>query len=82
MKDSSKKNNDMSNEDDLLPHYDFDYSKAKPNIYASYLTEQEGYVKLQPDVRKYFKSSDDVNNILRAIINVIPEPRKKSVKVS
>ncbi|OGU13355.1 MAG: hypothetical protein A2X61_14740 [Ignavibacteria bacterium GWB2_35_12] len=80
MKNSSKKEFMNNNDDDLLPHYDFDYSKAQPNIYATYLTEQAGYVKLLPDVRKVFKSSEDVNNVLRAIIKVLPRHRKKSTK--
>ncbi len=67
--------------DDLLPHYEFDYSKAQPNIFASYLTEQAGYIKLQPDVRKFFKTSEDVNKVLRAIINAIPKVRKKTEKM-
>ena len=70
----------LPDEDDMLEHYDFDYSKAKPNRFAPILAEQEGYIKLQPDIQKVFKNSDDVNNFLRSIIKNYPKPRMTSIK--
>ena len=59
-------------EEDLLPEYNFDYSKAKPNRFA--ITNNDNItVKLEPDVAKVFKTSEDVNKALRAIISAIPE---------
>ena len=58
---------------DMPDHYDLDYSKAKPNRFASILSEQNGYVKLNDDVREFFKTSEQVNNALRAIISAYPQ---------
>jgi hypothetical protein len=34
-----------SGEDDLLPEYDFDYSKAKPNRFATGYRQSQRYLK-------------------------------------
>ena len=77
-KTNSRKNNGES-ENDMQDNYDFDYSKSKPNRFASVLAEQEGYIKLQPDIQKIFKTSEQVNNALRAII--ISYPKSKRTKI-
>jgi uncharacterized protein (DUF4415 family) len=63
-------------DDKLLPEYDFDYRKAKPNRF----TKQEGKtsvtVILDPDVAEVFKTSADVNNALRALLTAIPKTEK------
>jgi hypothetical protein len=64
----------------MLDHYDFDYSKAKPNRFASVLTEQNGFIKLQPDIHKVFQTSDQVNDALRAFINAIPKKNKRKAQ--
>ncbi len=69
--------NNIIEDDEMLDHYDFDYSKAKPNRFAAILSEQSGFIKLQPDIQKVFKNSDDVNNALRAFINAIPKKKRK-----
>ena len=82
-KDMKKNNNNKNHnlEDDELPdNIDFDYSKSKPNRFAPLLAEQEGYIKLQPDIQKIFKTSEQVNNALRAII--IGYPTSKRQKAS
>ena len=59
-------------EEDLLPEYNFDYSKAKPNRFA--MTKNDSItIKLEPDVAAVFKTSEDVNKALRAIISAIPK---------
>lgn len=66
--------NTESNEenDDILPEYLFDYSKAKPNRFA-----KEGNkvttVILDPDVAKVFTTSEAVNTALRAILSALPK---------
>ena len=75
-----KKTNQNIDQDEMSEHYDFDYSKAKPNHYAAILAEQEGYVKLQPDIKKVFKTSEQVNDVLRAIINSFPKSGKSLMK--
>ena len=61
-------------EDDLLPEYRFDYSKAKPNPYAHQLRERQIMVVLDPDVASVFRSAEDVNRVLRALIQTMPAP--------
>lgn len=60
-----------STNDDLLPEYDFDYSKAKPNRFA--IKDSQRVVVLDPDVAEYFEDSESVNRILRAIIGNMPQ---------
>ncbi len=56
--------------DGLLPEYEFDYRRARPNRFA--LTEQQRVVILEPDVAEYFHDSEAVNRVLRAIIENLP----------
>ena len=62
--------NQKTKEDDLLPEYEFDYQKARPNRFA--LTEQQRVVILEPDVAEFFHDSEAVNRVLRAIIENLP----------
>lgn len=52
--------------DDLLPEYDFDYAKARPNRFA------RRTVTLDPDVAQVFTSSETVNAVLRALLETMP----------
>ncbi len=61
-----------NSEDDLLPEYDFDYSKAHSNRFAV-PKEADVIVKLEPDIAKVFKTSEEVNKALRAILSAIPQ---------
>jgi hypothetical protein len=65
---SSETNNQ---EDDLLPEYDFDYRKARPNRFA--LKDDQRVVILEPDVAEIFKTSESVNEVLRALIATMPK---------
>lgn len=63
---------------DMLPEYNFDYSKARKNRFVN--TEDNiRTIILDPDVAKFFQSSESVNNILRAIINSMPERANKQI---
>jgi hypothetical protein len=54
---------------EMLPEYEFDYAKAKPNRFA-----QNGLtVTLEPDVAHVFNTSEAVNKALRAILTAIPK---------
>jgi hypothetical protein len=59
--------------DKMLPEYDFDYQKARPNRFA--LRGEGGHlmVTLDPDVAKVFTSSAAVNAVLRALITTMPK---------
>lgn len=58
-----------ASEDDMLPEYDFDYRKARPNRFA---TKTGVTVTLDPDVAEVFTTSEAVNKALRAIISAMP----------
>ena len=69
--------------DEMRSHYDFDYSKSRPNRFAS--RPKLGRIRsvvLEPDVAEVFHSSDEVNELLRSIITNLPSRRaeKKPLK--
>jgi hypothetical protein len=53
--------------DDMLPEYDFDYTKARPNRFAAGLT-QIRMVKLAPDIAAAFPTEQAVNDALRKLL--------------
>jgi hypothetical protein len=63
-------------EDDLLPEYDFDYSKG---VRGKYYTGRRLiiYIRIDEDVAKYFSTNDSVNTALRQLIaeGRAPAPR-------
>lgn len=68
-------------DDDLLPHYDFDAAKARPNRFAERLAGDVIAVVLDPDVAAVFQSSEAVNTFLRSVIAAMPSaadrPKRK-----
>ena len=58
--------------DELRPEYDFDYGKAKPNRFAAGLKKGGRVVVLDPEVAAVFRSSQDVNAVLRALLQTMP----------
>ncbi len=58
--------------DDMLPEYDVDYSKARPNRFASRLA-QTRTIELESDVAAVFTSQETVNAVLRALIQTMPQ---------
>lgn len=60
-----------SERDDLLPEYDFDYTKAKPNRFAS-AKSQRTVAVLDEDLSKVFTTTESVNKALRALIEAVP----------
>ncbi len=55
-------------EDDMLPEYDFDYSKAQRNPYVGKIEARTASVTLAPDVAAVFSTSGAVNAALRVLI--------------
>jgi hypothetical protein len=45
---------------------------------VQYFKLEDGAVMLEPDVRKYFSSSESVNKALRSLIEIIPLKRRAS----
>ena len=64
------------NEEGLRSEYRFDYSKSKPNRFASQMSEGSVAIVLEPDVAAVFKSSEAVNALLRSIISAMPSPKR------
>ena len=58
--------------DELLPDYDFDYSKAQPNRFATQLQPGSRVVVLDPDIARVFTTNEAVNTVLRALITTMP----------
>ena len=73
MKNTQNSESHQNFEEDLLPEYNFDYSKARPNRFAAQLNETTITVTLESDVAKVFQTSEDVNKALRAILSAIPQ---------
>ncbi len=61
-------------EDELLPEYQFDYKKAKPNRFASGSAQwQMTDVVPDEDVDRVFTTAESVNKVLRALIEAMPQ---------
>ncbi len=60
-------------EEDMLPEYRFDYSKARPNRFATRLKPGSRAVILDPDVAAVFATPESVNAVLRALIETMPQ---------
>jgi hypothetical protein len=60
---------------DMASEYQFDYKKAKPNRFAARMKDEPLIVMIEPDIAKVFKSSEQVNKALRALISAIPEKK-------
>lgn len=57
--------------DELREHYNFDYSKAKPNRFAHQFNEESTIVVLDPDVAAVFTTSETANQALRVLIKAL-----------
>jgi hypothetical protein len=77
MKKTPKANEPPKLEDDLLPEYRFDYSKAEPNRFAARLQRGSRAVVLDPDVAAVFSTPESVNAVLRALIETMPPQRSR-----
>ena len=60
--------------DELRDEYDFDYSQAKPNRFAKPVPPGGRVVYLEPEVAKRFADSNEVNRLLKAIMEAMPVP--------
>jgi hypothetical protein len=59
---------EMNEDDDLLGHYDFDYSKAKPNRFAEELRGDTLFVSVDSDVAAVIPTTESVNEALQLLI--------------
>lgn len=68
-------------QDKLKAHYDFDYSKAKPNRFAAQLDQESLMVVLDPDIAAIFPTSESVNETLRVLAAALQNlPAKRPIK--
>ena len=65
----TKRNSEL--EDDLRPHYDVNYSHARPNRFAKMKKEQTA-VLLDRELSKIFPTPEDVTHALRSLVDAIP----------
>ena len=62
--------------DTMRPEYDF--SKGVRNKYAARLKPGSQIIVLDPDVAAAFGDAKAVNKALRALLDVMPAPRRRS----
>ncbi|HEX8246605.1 MAG TPA: hypothetical protein VF599_00345 [Pyrinomonadaceae bacterium] len=67
----------MDENDELLPEYDLDYSKSKPNRFAEKYKQMQRTVVLDSDVAENFPSAESVNEALRFLIRVTQENKSE-----
>jgi hypothetical protein len=80
MKTTKKVSHKRGRQDELAAHYDFDYSKAKPNRFAG-LPKDQMVVLLDKELSDIFRSPEEVTNALRSLIRAFPpkiRQRKKA----
>ncbi|MGB9181800.1 MAG: hypothetical protein WCB68_21395 [Pyrinomonadaceae bacterium] len=65
--------------DEMRREYRFDYSKAKPNRFAAIANKQPTVVVLDQDVAEVFTTPESVNNILRALITIMPQHQRRKI---
>ena len=70
----TKQNNDM------LPEYHLNYSKARPNRFANGILEGSFVVVLEPELAQIYKTPERVKAILEAIAQNIPQYESLSVQ--
>ena len=63
----------MDENDELLPEYDLDFSKSKPNRFAEEYNRMQRTVILDSDVADDFPSSAAVNEALRFLARIMKE---------
>jgi hypothetical protein len=56
----------------MSAEYRFDYKKAKPNRFAEKMKVEPVVVILDADVAEVFKTTEQVNTALRALISAMP----------
>ena len=69
-----------STEDELLPEYDFDYSRSKPNRFAGRMSKDCVAVVLEPDVAFVFNDAQAVNALLRSVIAALPPASRDTAR--
>jgi hypothetical protein len=61
---------ELDENDDLLPEYDLDFSKSKPNRFAEKYNKMVRRVGLAADVADEFPTEESVNDALRQYVRM------------
>jgi hypothetical protein len=77
-KNMKKVDKKEASDDFMREEYDIDYSKGVRGKYARKATEENGYIKLSPELQKIVKTSEDVNNALKSVIEAILKTGKRT----
>ena len=59
--------------DELRAEYALDYSRSRPNRFASRMSGEVVAIVPAPDVAAVFDTSESVNRLLRSVIAAMPE---------
>jgi hypothetical protein len=70
------KKTQIAKSQEMLPEFDFDYSKARPNRFAGKISEERLVVLLDPEVSQVFTTPEAVNAVLRALVTALPKGTK------
>lgn len=70
----------MDENDELLPEYDLDYSKSKPNRFAEKYLQTRRTVVLDADVAEDFPSAESVNEALRFLARITKEHKDELIR--
>ena len=76
MKSIRKTTSKAKRSDELDTHYDFDYSKAKPNRFAK-IQKDQMVVFLDKEFTSIFRTPEEVMNALRSLIKAFPSRKGK-----
>lgn len=66
---------ELDENDDLLPEYDLDFSKSKPNRFADKYKKMVRRVGLDADIADEFPTEESVNEALRQYIRMTKRPK-------
>jgi hypothetical protein len=69
---------ELDENDDLLPEYDLDFSKSKPNRFAEKYNKTVRRVGLEPDVAEAFPTEESVNEALRQYLKITKPPNSEA----
>ena len=76
MKKQNRRKPVADNEDAMRPEYDF--SKGVRGKHAAKYAEGTNVVVLEPDVAREFRTTEQVNETLRAVSKLLQQHRKRS----
>ncbi len=80
MKKTPISNSHKAASQDMLPEYDFDYGKARPNRFAGKISKERLLVLLDPEVSQVFTTPEAVNTVLRALVTALPKVTKQQAR--